>query len=145
MGQGNFELARIAYNAFSRKDYDTVLELADPDIEYEFVGRFAEGNVFRGPDAVRDLWGQLDEAFSEWRSQPEELIDLGDQVLVLARESGVGRASELHFEQKLGHLLSFRDGRIVRFEVFGSWRRALRAVGLGQRSPERVCELWAAG
>jgi ketosteroid isomerase-like protein len=135
--RGNLELARAAYDAFLHKDYDAALELADEDVEYEFVGRFAEGNVFRGPEEVRKLWLQLDEIFGEWRSRPEELIDLGDQVLVLARESGVGRASELHFEQKLGHLLSFRDGRIIRFQVFGSWRRALRAVGLGQRSVER--------
>jgi ketosteroid isomerase-like protein len=133
MGQSNFELARIAYDAFSRKDYDTVLALGDPDVEYEFVGRFAEGNVFRGRDAVRELWAQLDEVFLEWQSRPEELIDLGDQVLVLAREKGIGRASGLEFDQKLGHLISFRDGRITSFQVFGSWRRALRAVGLGQR------------
>ena len=136
MGQSNFELARIAYDAFSRKDYDTVFGMADPEIEYEFVGDFAEGNVFRGIDAIRDLWNQLDEVFLEWQSRPEELIDLGDQVLVLARESGIGRASELEFDQKLGHLISFREGRITRFQVFGGWPRALRAVGLGQRPAE---------
>jgi ketosteroid isomerase-like protein len=133
MGLTNFELARMAYDAFSRKDYDTVLGLADPEVEYEFVGDFAEGNIFHGPDAIRGLWNQLDEVFLEWQSRPEELIDLGDQVLVLARESGIGRASELEFDQKLGHLISFHDGHITRFQVFGSWRRALRAVGLGQR------------
>jgi ketosteroid isomerase-like protein len=137
MGQTNFELARVAYNAFSRKDYDAVLALAAPEIEYEFVGRFTEGNVFQGAGAIRELWNQLDEVFLEWRSQPEELIDLDDHVLVLARETGVGRASGLEFDQKLAHLISFRDGRITRFQVFGSWRRALRAVGLGQRETER--------
>jgi ketosteroid isomerase-like protein len=134
MESSNLELARVAYDAFSRKDYDTVLAMADPEVEYEFVGRsLTEGNVFHGPDAVRDLWSQLDDVFLEWRSRPEELIDLGDQVLVLVRESGVGRASGLEFDQKLGHLIFFRDGRITRFRVFGSWRGALRAVGLEQR------------
>jgi ketosteroid isomerase-like protein len=137
MGPSNFELARRAYEAFSGKDYDAVLAMADPEIEYEFVERFAEGNVFRGVDAIRELWGQLDEVFLEWQSRPEELIDLGDQVLVLARERGVGRASGLEFDQKLAHLISFRDGRIIRFQVFGSWRRALRAVGIGSHEPER--------
>ena len=136
MGQSNFEMARAAYDAFSRKDYDTVLAMAVPDVEYEFVGDFAEGNIFQGIDAIRDLWNQLDEVFLEWQSRPEELIDLGDQVLVLARESGIGRASELEFDQKLGHLISFRDGRITRFQVFGSWKRALRDVGLGQEHAE---------
>ena len=136
MGQSNLELARVAYDAFSRKDYDTVLAMADPEIEYEFVGRFAEGNVFCGPTAIRDLWSTLDEVFLEWQSRPEELIELGDRVLVLAREKGVGRASGLEFDQKLGHLISFRDGRITGFRVFGSWKRALRAVGLGQRLAE---------
>jgi ketosteroid isomerase-like protein len=135
--RGHVELARIAYEAFSSKDYDTVLATAHPDVEYEFVGRFAEGNVFRGPDAIRELWTQLDEIFLDWRSTPEEIIDLGDQVLVLVRESGTGRASELQFDQKVGHLLTFREGKITRLQIFGSWRRALRAVGLGQREPER--------
>ena len=132
----NFELARTAYEAFSKQDYDAVLEIADSDVEYEFVGGFAEGNAFHGPGAIRELWKQLDEVFVEWQSRPEELIDLGDQVLVLAREKGVGRASGLQFDQKLGHLITFRDGRITRFQVFGSWRRALRSVGLGQRPAE---------
>jgi ketosteroid isomerase-like protein len=134
MDLSNLELARVAYDAFSRKDYDTVLGMADPEVEYEFVGRsLTEGNVFHGPDAVRSLWNQLDDVFLEWRSRPEEMIELGDQVLVLVRESGTGRASGLEFDQKLGHLISFREGRITGFQVFGSWRRALRAVGLGQR------------
>jgi ketosteroid isomerase-like protein len=134
MESSNLELARVAYDAFSRKDYDTVLAMADPDVEYEFVGRsLTEGNVFHGPDAVRDLWNQLDEVFLEWESRPEELIDLGNRALVLVRERGTGRASGLEFDQKLGHLISFRDGRITRFQVFGSWRAALRAVGLEQR------------
>jgi ketosteroid isomerase-like protein len=133
MDRANFELARTAYDAFSRKDYDAVLGMADPEVEYEFVGRFTEGNVFRGVEAIRDLWKQLDEVFLEWESRPEELIDLGDQVLVLARERGVGRVSGLEFDQKLGHLISFRDGRITRFQVFGSWRRALRELGIGPR------------
>jgi ketosteroid isomerase-like protein len=136
MDRSNLELARTAYEAFSRKDYDTVLAMAAPEVEYEFVGDFAEGNSFRGPDAVRALWKQLDDVFLEWQSRPEELIDLGDEVLVLARERGVGRASGLEFDQKLGHLISFQDGHITRFQVFGSWRRALRAVGLGQRPAE---------
>jgi ketosteroid isomerase-like protein len=136
MDRSNFELAREAYDAFSRKDYDTVLGMADEDIEYEFVGRFAEGNVFTGIEAIRELWKQLDEVFLEWQSRPDELIDLGDDVLVLARERGVGRASGLEFDQKLGHLISFRDGRITRFRVFGSWRRALREVGIGPREHE---------
>jgi ketosteroid isomerase-like protein len=138
MARGNLDLATRAYEAFAAKDYDTVLALAHPAVEYEFVGRFADGNVFSGPDEVRRLWRQLDEVFSEWDSQPQDLIDLGDDVLVLARESGVGRASGLRFEQKLGHLLSFDDnGRIVRFQVFGSWKRALRSVGLGVSRAER--------
>lgn len=139
MGAENLQLARRAYTAFAAKDHDAVLALADPEVEYEFADSVADDNVCRGPAEVRQLWRQLDEIFAHWESRPEEFIDLGDRVLVLARESGVGRASGLRFEQKLGHLLTFAEGRIVRFTVFGSWKGALRAAGLGvsRVEPER--------
>ena len=135
----NLQLARQAYAAFARKDYDAVLELADAEVEYEFADSLAHDSICRGRAEVHQLWRQLDEIFVEWESRPDEFLDLGDHVLVLARESGVGRASGLRFDQKLGHLLSFEDGRIVRFQVFGSWKRALRAVGVGfsRAEPER--------
>jgi ketosteroid isomerase-like protein len=139
--QGNLELARRAYEAFAGKDYEAALACGDPEIVYEFVGRFAEGNEYRGPEAILQLWSQLDEIFLDWTSKPEEYIDLGDRVLVLARETGVGRTSELPFEEKLGHLMTFRDGLIVRFQVFGSWTRALRAVGIGQPESPRSREV----
>jgi len=124
-------LARRAYAAFAARDHDAVFALAHSDVEYEFADRVADDNVCRGEAEVRQLWRQLDEIFAHWESQPQEFLDLGDRVLVLARESGVGRASGLRFDQKLAHLLTIEDGLITRFQVYGSWKRALRVAGLG--------------
>jgi ketosteroid isomerase-like protein len=132
----NLELARRAYSAFAAKDHDAVLALAHPEVEYEFADSVADDNICRGPEEVRQLWRQLEEIFAHWESRPEEFIELEDRVLVLARESGVGRASGLRFDQKLAHLLTFEDGLIIRFQVFNGWKSALRTVGLGADSAE---------
>jgi ketosteroid isomerase-like protein len=136
MVRGNLKIARRAYEAFASKDYESALAFAAPDVRYEFAGRFAEGSDFEGAAAIRKLWEGLDMAFREWRSEPEEIIEVdSDRVLVLARETGVGRASGLEFSERLAHLMTFREGKIVRFEVFTSRRQALEAAGLTKVVP----------
>jgi ketosteroid isomerase-like protein len=85
----------------------------------------------RGPEEVKRLWRGLDEAFEEFRLEPEEFLDAGDHVPVRLRYRGRGKASGLEIEQEVfSQVITFRDGRMVRVEHFMSWDEAIEAAGV---------------
>jgi hypothetical protein len=61
----------------------------------------------------------------------EELIDAGDQVLVLIRFGGRGKMSGAEVEVLVWNLWTFREGESVRWTYSGEDRaEALEAAGL---------------
>jgi len=81
--------------------------------------------------------GLLDPAV-EWVNSPDpvglgdidEMLDMGDRVVVLATPRGGGRPSGAEVERRQGYLWTLRDGKAVRFEWFDDADEALRAAGV---------------
>jgi hypothetical protein len=51
------------------------------------------GVLYRGHEGVRQAMEQWLEQFDEYSYEPREIVDCGDDVLVIAREEGRGGAS----------------------------------------------------
>jgi ketosteroid isomerase-like protein len=83
-----------------------------------------------GTDGFRAFWLDWLAPWETYRSETEEMIDLGDRVLQFALEFGrrVGSAQEVH--GKNAALWTIRDGKILRFDAYADRARALKAVGL---------------
>jgi ketosteroid isomerase-like protein len=60
----------------------------------------------------------------------EELIDGGDDVVLVMHERTRMRGSEAILERDLPSVLTVRDGRCVRYRVFKTRAQALEAAGL---------------
>lgn len=89
------EIVRQAFEAYGRRDLDSVLQYLDPEFELHsaIVGR-AEGNVYRGHKEVREWLADSDGSFEDLRFGATESHDLGDQVLILgASGRGDGRVA----------------------------------------------------
>ena len=72
-------------------------------------------------------------AYQSWAERGVEgLVEVmhTDQVLVLATLSVRGRDSGAEFTIPVGHLLTIRDGKVIRFEVFPERDDAIAAAGL---------------
>jgi len=52
MSQENVEVVRRAFAAFIEGDYERLIELADPQIEYDVSRTSPESRVARGPQEV---------------------------------------------------------------------------------------------
>jgi ketosteroid isomerase-like protein len=64
----------------------------------------------------------------------EELIDAGDDVVVVARIRGQGIASGAEVRSNsFAQVARLRDGKIRRWEIYDSAQEALEAVGLRER------------
>jgi ketosteroid isomerase-like protein len=73
------------------------------------------------------------DAWEYWRIEPETLLDAGDKVVAFARSTGKGRASGIELPSyESAHVITIKDGRIVRVQGFYDRDEALQAAGLSE-------------
>lgn len=70
-------------------------------------------------------------AWGAFSFTPEEVIDAGDRVVVVARLTARGRSSGVELERRDGMVFELREGLVVRVDYPNSKRQALEAAGLG--------------
>lgn len=84
-----------------------------------------------GPAAMRAAAADMTETFEDIHYEVEDVLDLDDRLAVRLRGSARGRGSGMRVDGTLGHLLTFRAGKLVRLEIYGTWDEAVDAAGLG--------------
>jgi ketosteroid isomerase-like protein len=127
----NVEIVRRAYEAASRGDWDAAFESFDAEVEWEETpGLGPDASAYRGIEQVQAAIQSWVGMWNDYEIQVHDYVDAGDQVLLLARESGHGRASGVSAERELGEVFTLRDRTVVRVCLYGSWREAREAAGL---------------
>jgi ketosteroid isomerase-like protein len=130
MSQENVDKARDFIAAYNRRDFDAAVESFDPEIDWVLPPRQSSDSC-KGLDEVKRFWHGLDETFEELRLDPQEFLDGGDHVATRLRFYGRGKGSGAEVEEEMYHqVATFRAGKMVRIEYFGSWPEALEAAGL---------------
>ena len=126
----NAEIVRRAFEAFSRRDLDTLLTLVDPAIEFSpATGRLAgRAEPYHGHDGLRTYLADVARVWQELRSEPDEFVEVEDLVVCTGRVYawGVGRV----IDAPAGWVWRLRDGRLVEGCVYENRREALAAAGL---------------
>jgi ketosteroid isomerase-like protein len=122
------ELARLleVYDAFVEGRLECIPEYFAPDGSYRPSGVFpGMRDRYEGHDGIADLWHASTEPW-EWLE-----IDIGrtlvrdTDVVTQIWLSGRGRESQVEVRGvEAGHLVRFRDGKIVEFLAFPSWELA---------------------
>ncbi len=134
MSQENVETVRRAYDAWNRRDFDAVIALADPEIEWTMFGttRFpgTEG-TYHGHDGVREFWRLIIEPWAELHIEIEGTRAAGDLVVAFVRFHTKARQG-LELEAPFVHLVDLRDGTVIRFRSFDNRAEALEAAGLAE-------------
>lgn len=94
-----------------------------------------------GPDFFAPVWGTglrgLREVWLEWlapwasyRTEIEQLIDLGERVLVLVHDFARGQIGDPEVKQASGAIWTVRDRKVSRVVFYTNRDSALRAAGL---------------
>lgn len=129
MSGGNVEFLRRGYEALQRGDTETFEALArerlDPD--FSFHSHWA-GRVFKGIPGTREWVSDTRETWDDYAQEVEEIVDLGDDVLVVGRASARGAGSGVPVTQEFAVIWSFEGERAVRAQSFPSRAAALEAV-----------------
>jgi ketosteroid isomerase-like protein len=126
-------IVQVGFEAINRGDFEAAFALYGPEIEVieppEAMGlglnplsRGREGRI-RVQQRWHAEWGEL-------RFEPEELIDLGDCLLVVSRMKGRGLSSGAAFDTDIANVLVISDGRVIREQIFLDRAKAIEAAGV---------------
>jgi ketosteroid isomerase-like protein len=133
MSLENVENARSVYAApYGGEEWLALVdEFVAADCELVDGTMSAAAVQLKGPAAMRAAAADMTETFEEIRYDVEDVLDLDDRLAVRLRGSARGRGSGMRVDGTLGHLLTFRAGKLVRLEIYGTWDEAVAAAGLG--------------
>jgi uncharacterized protein len=122
MSQENVEIVRRVYEAVARRDSATVLELYDPDVEWDFTrhpfGTFLGGTIHRGHDGLRAFFGGMEEVWENVEFEIADLFDAGEHVVLIATQRTRGRISGVPTEDTAVGVWTIRKGKVVRVVWF---------------------------
>ncbi len=120
------ETIRAGFAAHNRGDVDALVELYDPDAVFETLLL----GTHHGNEAIRVIFEENQKTLSGYDVVAEELIEVGDKVVAVARAVGCGPASEIAVDEPFAFVFTFKRERIVREQAFRNKEEALEAVGL---------------
>ena len=124
------DIVRLSVWAFNERDLTALLDTFDEDVELLPFSAKLDGNHYRGPDGVRRWLAELDDEWSEWRVELDELETYGERVLSTGRIVAQARDTGIAAEVPASWVSTVRDGVIVRLESYGD-RAEARAVVAG--------------
>ncbi len=124
----DIEVVKAMFAAFAARDLETVLNLADPDIEFTAVTGEHAGRTdpYRRHDGLRAYFRDVAELWEELRLTPREFRPAGDLVLVTGKVSGRSRVRTV--TGSTGWLWKVRDGKVVYGRVYASAADAIAAL-----------------
>ena len=138
MSQENVEIVRTLAEGFQRRQHEQAFELYDPEIEWD-SSRMAErqpdnAGVYCGHDGVRAFWRDWLSAWSDLHFEIQDLLDAGDEVVLLVREQRQwGRRSGIATDvPPYGMVFTLRDGKVIRVRAYPDQEAALEAAGLSE-------------
>jgi ketosteroid isomerase-like protein len=132
MSEENVEVIRQANEAFNEGGVPAARRFFAEDVEFHEPPEQPGPRKAKGRDAVEKLFGEFDEAWTEHRSELEEVRSLDDaRVLVFSVERFRGRDG-MEVAAPAGAIFTLREGKIVRWEAFWDRQRALEAAGLSE-------------
>jgi ketosteroid isomerase-like protein len=124
----NVETARIAIDAFNRRDVDVMTALGGDDFVYDWSRSMAPNRgIYRGPQGFIEFAEEQWDTFSEIQIEPDELIPRGNHVVVPITVRARGR-EDIPVSANSAMLYTFESGRLVRITLFQERAEALAAA-----------------
>jgi ketosteroid isomerase-like protein len=134
MSKANVEIVRRGLFALERDDVDAADEFWHPEVSWRAMeGAPDDVGEMHGIAAVRRYVEDWFDTFDDFRSEPEELIDVGnDQVVAVVHITGRAKSSGVPTDMRYANVSTIRDGKIVRGREYATKAEALKAVGLSE-------------
>ncbi len=129
----NVEIVRRAMEAVLRQpkpDWKIIGALYHPDHELVSMVDQLEGGVAEGGRGYRDWRASIDETWERWEGKLEQVRSVDrDRVLVDCTFTGTSKLGGVPVEEAVTTIVTVREWKIARSEVFLSREEAIEAAG----------------
>jgi ketosteroid isomerase-like protein len=132
MSQENVDLVRAIYAALGSGDIAGLVSRMSPDIVWNEAENFpyADGNPYRGPDAIlAGVFGRIGAEWDGFAASPEEILDAGDTVVALGRYRGTCKATGRAMNAQMVHVWRIEQGKAAAFQQYADTLQVARAAG----------------
>jgi ketosteroid isomerase-like protein len=132
MPGANVDVVRRMLRAFNDGDIEAIVAECDPTVEWEEQSIPGVEPVYRGHEGVRRWWAAtiVQEELGSLEGRLEGVKEADDAVIASVCFEGEGRSSGVRVQMHVHLVLTFREGKAVRRQVFLTLAEALEAVGL---------------
>src|SRR5687767_1916907 len=115
MSKENVEVVRRIYEAAARRDKATILELYDPQVEWD-AARLPEMRLVgmehvHGHAGLQRAFREWDEAWESFADECERLIDAGNRVISVVTRRARGRTSGAETTVPRAGVWTIREGK----------------------------------
>jgi len=132
MSAENVDIIRRGYEEFSATGEPTE-DIMAPEFVWDMstFRDWPERKTYEGVEGMREFVGDWTAAWEDWRLEVEDLVDAGDEVVAIVRQSGRSKTTGLPVDMRFAQLWTLSDGRQTRMRMYADPEEALRAAGLG--------------
>ena len=127
MSQENVEIVRAALDAYNRADFEAISRFAAPGCTFDWSRSIGPQRGVYGIDELSKF--NTAEHFDSVRTEPEEFIEVGDQVVTPLVGHYRGRDG-IEVMARFTYLWSIREGAVARVTLYQKREEALEAAGL---------------
>jgi ketosteroid isomerase-like protein len=133
MPQGHLETVRAVYDEWAKGNFRAGADLYDP-LAVLVQGRgFPEAGAHVGLEGIREYMHRFLEAWDRVTIEAEDLVAIGDTVVVAVVQRAAGRGSGAPGELRYFQLWSFRGDRVIRLDTIRERDAAFAAAGSGDQ------------
>ena len=132
MSRENIDVVQAALDAYFRGDESAMLDRAAPDIIVTQFPDQPDVRDYRGHEGLLQVMAEWIGIWDDWSVEILHIREIGDRVLVDARQRGRGKGSGAPFEVEVAFVFTVGHDKIVRWQMFHSEQQALKAVGLAE-------------
>ena len=129
MSQENVERTYRAMDAVNRRDLDTLLALADDDVEAFPVAVAVDGG-YHGHEGMRRWWKNWLDVFPDWSIDVVDVHDVGDLTVATLCFRAHGAGSDIPLDQTMWQVVRWQRGKYVWWRSFDTRAEALEVVAL---------------
>jgi ketosteroid isomerase-like protein len=134
MSQENVAAVEAAYEALARGGLDRFIEHWTDDLDHRSIeGAPDDRGPIHGKNAMRAYVQDWIDLFDDFRIEPVELIDAGEnRIVAVLRFGGRAKLSGVETAQTMGTVFEIRDGKIARGREYATRDQALEAARLSE-------------
>jgi ketosteroid isomerase-like protein len=121
------ELTEGMLGAYRQGDLEWVLEHTDPEIEIVQVPEIPDSRTYTGRDGLIDALLDWPLQWQDFRMEPRRIFAADpDNLVVVALHKGRPQSMDIEVEAEIVFVLRWRDGRMIRWDMFLTVEEALR-------------------